>query len=250
MTLSSPFRLFTYALLGLAIIVVCASALSRPDDTGSPIGEQQDGSVVVPTNQTLTLLGDVLKLERARPKDMALSPDGSTIAVLCTRRVAFFTSDGERTGQLPIQAAPLGIVGSADGTAVYASEATGKVARIEKVGRFWKITGEFAVEDKARPLLRKGQPLNPQPTGLAISADGSQLYVALGIRNAYSVLRLSDMSVLETLPLHGVCPYHVALGAGERLALSCRGGIQANPSDSTSQDSAASHVNVNPLNDS
>src|SRR4051812_29214506 len=45
-------------------------------------GEQADGSVLVTTNQMVTPLGKVQKLAGERPKDLAVSPDGSRVAVL------------------------------------------------------------------------------------------------------------------------------------------------------------------------
>src|SRR5687768_15106945 len=50
------------------------------------LGAQPDGGVLVPSNQTVTPIGTVRRTEGVRPKDVALSPDGETLAVLTTGR--------------------------------------------------------------------------------------------------------------------------------------------------------------------
>jgi len=92
---------------------------SRPDRTA--VGLQPDGSFLVSTNQAVTPIGTVRRLEGARAKDLALSPDGKSLAVLATNRVAFFGTDGTSRGNVPLSAGAIGIVWSPDGHMVFAS---------------------------------------------------------------------------------------------------------------------------------
>src|SRR5690349_14720621 len=50
------------------------------------MGKQPDGSVLVSSNQRLTPGGRVQEIPGARPRDLALSPDGATLAVMTTSK--------------------------------------------------------------------------------------------------------------------------------------------------------------------
>src|SRR5687767_13195807 len=66
-------------LLLIATTVVTAGALALRTTTG--IGSQSDGSVVIPTGQTLTPAGDHIEVND-RPLGMKLSPAGDLLAVV------------------------------------------------------------------------------------------------------------------------------------------------------------------------
>ena len=66
-----------------------ATRLAEP-----PIGRQSDGSWLVPTGQRLTQVGLWHVMANERPKDLAVSPDGSMVAVLCPRKVVILDSSG------------------------------------------------------------------------------------------------------------------------------------------------------------
>ena len=85
----------------LCLSLVCAiSGLAKeaaPSKTAAPrklVGEQAEGGVLVTTNQIVTPIGKVARTDGVRPKDMALSPDGATLAVLTTSKVLFYKTDG------------------------------------------------------------------------------------------------------------------------------------------------------------
>src|SRR4051794_11842238 len=79
------------------------------------VGRQDNGSVLVTTNQMVTPLGLVKELPSERPKDLAVSPDGSLIAVLTTGKVDLFKPDGTLVVALGIKAGPLGLAWAPDG---------------------------------------------------------------------------------------------------------------------------------------
>src|SRR5689334_1184711 len=65
-----------------------APSQAAPSPSGRHlVGEQPDGRVLVTTNQMVTPLGKVQTVADERPKDLALSPDGSLLAVLTTSKV-------------------------------------------------------------------------------------------------------------------------------------------------------------------
>jgi YVTN family beta-propeller protein len=238
------------ARLGAVVwLLAKTSALSAPPT----MGEQSDGSVLVPSNQLITPAGKMQRIEGERPKDLAFSPDGKLFAVLAQTRVFFFAADGRLIAQVALKAGPLGLAWIPDSQSVFVSGDNGQVYRLTGNGGRWKISGSLIVADKIeksphpdksapsfeeevewRPLSPESHHLqmvekpskhhgNPQVTGLAVSSDGQRLYVALGIRNAVVVVDLETESVIATVPV-GVAPYRVALSPnGKTLFVANRG---------------------------
>lgn len=212
-------------LAGLAGLAAVGLALGMAQQVGrKELGVQPDGSVLVPSNQTLTPVGRVLLTEGVRPKDLALSPDGKTSAVLTTGKVMFFNAEGIPEGDVALTAGPTGIAWQPDGAAVFASGGDGRVYRLERKDGKWARGAGVPVETAESAKARGQQPANPQPAGLAVAPDGKRLYVALAIRNTVAVLRLPEMT-LEASVKVGVAPYAVALSPdGRTLVAANRGG--------------------------
>lgn len=218
------------------------------------VGERPGGGALVSSNQMVTPLGMVRRIEGARPKDMALSPDGNTLAVLAQSRVLLFTAGGALKATIPVKAGPLGIAWMPDSRTLFASGDNGQIYRIaaetgtvETGGDNWKAAGELAAEDAAvqRP---RGRAANPQVAGLAVSPDGRRLYAALGIRNAVVVLDLPAGKIIGTVPV-GVAPYHLALSPdGGTLFVANRGGRPAKAGEASAP-SAGTAVRVDPRTD-
>jgi DNA-binding beta-propeller fold protein YncE len=203
------------------------------------LGTQPDGSTLVPSNQAVTPIGVVRRIELGRPKDLALSPDGKTLAVLNSNSLAgvlFFSTEGVPLGSVAFHAGAVGIAWAPDGKTVYASGSDGKVARLEKTETGWRLGEAWKLgADKE----------NPQPTGLAVSPDGKWLYVALGIRNTVVVLNLKNDDWGEsTLPV-GVAPYRLLLSPdGKRLYVANRGGRWVDRKETATEPSAGTPVRV------
>ena len=107
--------------------------------------------MLVTTNQIITPVGKVQRIEGARPKDMAVSPDGSLVAVLTTAKVLFYKPDGTLQGSVGVKPGPLGLAWQPDGSAVYASGEGGLIYQIARAGNEWKAT-TFAAIDPAKKV--------------------------------------------------------------------------------------------------
>lgn len=252
-----------FARVGLPAFLTALSAAAAaavfiaPQDKNPVIGKQADGTYLVSTNQAVSPIGTVQQIEGARPKDAALSPDGKTLAVLTQSRVVFFSAETTALrGTVPLAAGPLGIAWLPGGSAVYATMAGGRVARLVPDGDGWKKDAEFRVDVPAPTGagtgdLSTGQAApkgDPQTAGLAVSPDGQRLYVALGIRNAVAVLALPEGKVIASVPV-GIAPYRVRLSPdGKTLFVANRGGRAARAGEPSAL-SAGTPVRIDPRTD-
>lgn len=213
----------------------------------------------VSTQQIIRPIGRVEQLAGARPKDVAISP-GGTIAVLAQGQVALYGKDGSPLGTVTgVEAGPLGVAWSPDGSTLYASQSGGRVARVvrDADGKAFRKGEDITISTVGAPgepdvaagtQGRGRQTGDPQVTGLAISSDGARLFVGLGIRNSVAVLDTGTGKVVRLIPV-GVAPYHLTISPdGATLAVACRGGRAATEQEPHA-DSAGSPVRVDPKTD-
>src|SRR5512133_3043061 len=73
------------------------------------IGKQSDGTYLVSTGQIVSPVGHIKLTEYARPKDLALSPDKTHVAVLSTNKLLIYGRNGDLVKSFKIGAAALGI---------------------------------------------------------------------------------------------------------------------------------------------
>ena len=273
---------FMRIFLSVSALLICGSApiLHAADPSATPkktvsatrknIGPHSDGSVLVSTNQILTPLGKVHRVEGARPKDLALSPDGQTVAVLAQNKVLLFAFDGKVKAEVPVKAGPLGLAWMPDSQTLFATGDTGQIYRITPDGVTWKSQSTFTAVDPAKgvgvftsgdastrdapdleaaknaPLPTKGG--NVQVAGLAVSPDGKRLYAALGISNAVSVLDLATNGTIAVIPT-GIAPYRLTLSPdGSTLFVANRGG-RAPLDGEAGAPSAGTQVRIDPRTD-
>lgn len=220
-------------LCAAALTAVVATTVAAVRTSRLTLGVQPNGSVIVPTNQVLTPVGLVRRLEHNRAKDLSLSPDGQRIAVLGHQRVYVFGADGTEIASAACSSAPLGIVWAPSSTAFYTSERSGSVARFTLADPHHLQMTEIPVEKLAAERAGSTSPADPLTTGLAVSPDGHRLYAALGIRNAVAVIDLATEKLTQLVPV-GVCPYRIALSAdGKTLYVANRGGRRVTESAGT-----------------
>ena len=198
-----------------AVLLLGWAAVSRIQ-----LGVQSDGSYYVSSGQRIELLGATTKLEGLRPKDLAVSPDGESVALLTHAAVVVVDSSAQIKASLRNSAAPLGIAWSRDGSHIYAAEGNGQIGVFDWNKRSLTKRNDIAVVDP-------GDKRNPGTGGLAVGPDGT-LYAALSIRN--KVLAISPEGTVVKSWGVGACPYHLALSPdGTTLAVANRGGSVVAP---------------------
>src|SRR6266545_133595 len=150
-TLQSRLRL---VLLLLTLIWGCFFHASL---AGAPpvLGQQPDGSFLVPTNQSVTPVGKLHQMPHEWPKDLALSPDGKLLAVLAQNYVVLFSRDGTEVARVSLTAGPLGLAWMPDSSTLFASGDNGEVYRIAAKDKTWEIVSPFLLQPGAKSDRRR-----------------------------------------------------------------------------------------------
>jgi len=227
------------------VVVPGAEARGGAGGTGAdnPVASGA-GRYVPAVQQNLTPLGLQVDLPGLRPQAIRLSPDGNLLAVsgqtaelvlldptsgAIVQRVALPQEkaaapdatvgtaqwDGsERLGQISYT----GLVFSPDGRSLFLSNVNGYI-NVFAVDRNHHVTGQRSI-----PLPPTGLPLRQAeiPAGLAVSADGSKLYVAMNLSNRLVEWDLAARRILRTFEV-GTAPYDVVL-IGQKAYVSNWGG--------------------------
>ena len=200
--------------------------------------------LVTPVNQIVDPAGRQLDLPGLRPQALALSPDGRLLVtsgktrdllvidpvagqVLQTVPLppdnASISSRGavsprilsrEKDDQLSFN----GLIFSPDGSRIYLSDVAGSV-KVFGVDASHRVQALYSI-----PLPPANAPEREAeiPAGLALSADGRRLYVALNLGNGLAELDLANGKLLRRWDT-GVAPYGVAV-AGRKIYVSNWGG--------------------------
>jgi YVTN family beta-propeller protein len=206
------------------------------------VGRQSDGSVVLPNDQVITPTGRQIMLNGARPNAVAISPDGATAAFLtaaCNGCAVVKTVD-VKTGKVLAQlnpgkggGAPTGIVYSADGRHLYASDTAGYVLAAD-------VNADGTLTQQALIPMPTAGGGTAYPEGLALSPDGKSLYVALSRANALGVVDLATQKVVQQIPV-GNAPWGVTVDGGS-VFVSNEGGRPAQAEDFTNNSSGTNIV--------
>ncbi|HLJ11270.1 MAG TPA: bifunctional YncE family protein/alkaline phosphatase family protein [Planctomycetaceae bacterium] len=243
-----PAALFTSIFFAAIILVSPIESAARAE--AERVGPTADGRIIVPTNQVLSPAGRQVAFP-GRPNDLALSPDGTVIAVLNRNEVLSIDVDsGKVIGKVPVGAASFkGILFTPDGKQVFVS--TGPTSRNDKkVGAIVRLLvqpdgtlkrgesiflGPPADKAAGAPVLSAdGATLygaNQLPAGMALSADGKSLFVAVNLTNRLAEIDLAANERVREIAV-GNAPYDVAV-IGRKAYVSNLGGRIPVPGDRT-----------------
>ena len=220
---------------------------------------------VTPVNQTITPAGVQIQLPGLRPNALALSPDhsllvtaglGSQLLVLdaqtgkILQRVAF--PKDQTPLEAPVSAAILnpdhpaqlsftGLVFSPDGTRIYLSNVQGDI----KV--FYVDASNYITPLLSIPLPAANSPRRQAeiPAGIALSPDGTKLYVALNLSNRLAELEARTGKLLRVWDV-GVAPYDVVVAA-KKIYVSNWGGRRPGAGDLAGPAGLGTVVRVDPI---
>jgi len=257
------------ALVGLTMTALTAKA--APDDfptsTNGPVGQLGPNVYATPVNQMLTPAGRQVELPGLRPQAMALSPNDRLLAVSgkTAELVLVDPVSGKVLQHVPLPASRTndaspdvvsghilqpdedaevsytGLVFSPDGSRIYLASVNGSI----------KV---FAVDAQANVTALVSFPLPPAdaprrtveiPSGLAVSRDGTRLYVVLNLSNRLAEMDTQSGKVLRTWHV-GVAPYDVVL-LGRKAYVSNWGGRRPGVDSVTGPAGRGTLVRVDPV---
>ena len=218
--------------LGVALALVGGVAVAA-ETTGwldsQTVGRQGDGSVVTPTGQRLTPVGTQIEYA-GRALDLAVRPDGKTAATLNAGGATIQVLDlaaNKVVQSFPVSgtsASFAGLTYSANGNELYASSANGKLIRAS-------VAADGTIASAHTIALTGAKNPNPYPGGIAPSADGRSLYVALSQDNTLGVVDLASETLTGEIPV-GNAPHAVVVKDGKAYVTD-QGGRPAEPGDVT-----------------
>ena len=255
------------------------SAVEEPaiESTTDQVGRTREDAIVTPVNQLLTPFGRQVELAGLRPQALALSPDGallvtsgksSELIVIAPetgeilQRVLF---PNEAQGQPPIdvvspnilapdrggQVSFTGLLFSPDGKQIYLSNVNGSI----KVFRVKSGAAAEGAEKEEGPVKMShtislplaNAPRRPAeiPSGLAITPDGSRLYVCGNLSNRLHEIDTATGKTLRSFDV-GAAPYDVVL-AGEKAFVSNWAGRRPGPDDLKGPAGRGTEVRVDPV---
>ena len=265
---------FTQVAVGLGLVASCLfgvpSVAEEPaiETSKDRVGRTREDAIVTPVNQLLTPYGKQVELAGLRPQALALSPDGrllitsgktSELIVLSPetgeilQRVAF-PNDAQVEPPLPDEPsqnilAPdkkalvsfTGLIFSPDGKWIYLSNVNGSI----KV--FAVTDGGEVRPSHTFPLPSANAPRRkPEiPSGLALSADGSKLYVCGNLSNQLHELETSSGKALRSFDV-GAAPYDVVL-VEDKAFVSNWAGRRPGPDDVRGPAGRGTEVRVDPV---
>ncbi len=181
------------------------------------MGRQPDGSFVVSTGQRIE--GGSIAFS-GRPSDLALHPTGEFFAVLNKSSVLLIDPRKDQPdSEIKLVAANAGFRGlawSPDGIRLFASTDKGYVQ--EFLYQESKLT--LAKQVRLQDPKVKG---NPVPGGLAITRDGSRMYVAAANLNAIVEVDLATFAVIRSYPVENL-PFEPVLSGDEKTLIASNWG--------------------------
>jgi YVTN family beta-propeller protein len=242
----------------VAAIGVAVAAVTGSNPFGSHrVGQTVHGAILLPTNQWISPVGTRILDRNARLVSSTLSPSGGDVAALGWNNFSgFLTIIDLRTRKIVQQtplstpsAKPTDSTVAADGPLYSPDGGTLWVPQSTYLLRFAvnPSTGA-ATETAAIPLCGNGdvtskacnanaEAADPNgselPSGMALSPDGSKLYVALNGANALGVISTATNTLIQKIPV-GNAPRQVVLaGNGAVAYVSNEGGERARPGQYT-----------------
>ncbi|NLV44158.1 MAG: beta-propeller fold lactonase family protein [Candidatus Hydrogenedentes bacterium] len=230
---------------------IARSVASGPEDflRKAVVGPQDDGTFVVATTQAIAPAGVSVAFP-GRPTDLAVSPDGATLAVKTTGRASASAKNADivfidlasreiiQMLELPSgQNSFHSLVWSGDGQTLWTTDATNSLRSACR-----DAAGTMEWRDAV--VLPGTSGKNPSaPGGLCLDEERNRVYVALSRNNTIGIVNLETKSLDAEIPV-GIAPY-TALQSDNKLYVSNWGGRRPAEGDKTGP-TAGSQAVVDP----
>lgn len=261
----APSRCMTSRTFALGLLLAaCTTEPPGIVTSTDTVGRHADHQTT-PVNQEMRPYGKLIDLPGLRPQVLALTPDGRSL-LLSGKTNQLYVLDpatgavkqkvpmpNDKQTEPPVASANIlkpdkgdqvsytGLVVAPDGRRAYLSDVTGsiKVFAIDEAG---VVTASHTMPLPEARAPRRDEEI---PSGLALSADGSRLYVCANLSNQLLELELPGGAVRRRLPV-GVAPYDVVLANG-RAFVSNWGGRVPGDGDVVGPAGRGTLVRVDPV---
>ena len=253
-----------FAAISVILLMTASAACSKEPKKAQ--SADPGPRIQLPVNQIATPIGLQVELPGLRPQVLALSPDGRLLVVsgkthelvvvdpatgLIKQRVPFPPEPADKNKTKAVsdsilkpddkgQASYTGLAFSPDGKRLYMSNVDGSI-KVFGVDANRAITALVSL-----PLPLAGAPRRKEeiPAGIAVSPDGSRLFVALNLSNRLGEFDAADGKLLRSFDV-GVAPYDIAL-VGKKAYVSNWGGRRPVAGDVTGPAGRGTLVKVDP----
>jgi YVTN family beta-propeller protein len=224
--------LFVFLLLASAGVAGAVGIIGGFGDA-QVTGETTARGILLPTHQWLTPLGARTLVSNGQLLSSALSPDGMTVAALTSGAGGGpLTLINVKTGKIIQQIGVSGGDGSvgADGPLYSPDGKTLWFPQSGDLARF-SVNADGTVDPSPTIVELSGPHGAALPSGMALSADGSKLYVALNGSDTLGVIDTATNRLVSEIPV-GNAPRQVVL-VGNKAFVSNEGGRAATAGDFT-----------------
>ena len=239
---------------------------ARPADTEA-VGRNGTNRTVLPVNQVVTPLGVQVELPGLRPQALALSPDGRILITSgkTSELVVVDPATGAIRQRVPLPKTPAdqpppsapsanvlepdkegqlsytGLRFSPDGRRAFLSDVNGSVVVFDVAADgMLNVSRTIRLPDAKAPRRKE-----EIPAGLAVSADGTKLYVCGNLSNTLLEVEIARGRVLRVFDV-GVAPYDVVLTSGKAY-VSNWGGRRPRAGELTGPAGRGTEVKVDPV---
>ena len=240
---------------------------SEPMSSRETVGPKGPDRLVTPVNQIVSPAGRQVELPRLRPQALALSPDGTILATSgksaeliiidpatasVRQRVALPSDkiheppadvvsthilEPDKEGELSFT----GLIFSPSGDRIYLANVNGSV-KVFTVDKAHQVSGLFSM---TLPRSGNADRENDIPSGLALSKDGTRLYVVLNLSNRLVELDAASGKLLRSWDV-GFAPFDVVLGR-DKAYVSNWGGRRPEAGSLTGPAGHGTRVRVDPV---
>jgi YVTN family beta-propeller protein len=223
------------AVAALATGVATAAAIHQPDKVGDTVAD----GIVLPSNQTISPLGNRVQIDNGRLLSSSLNPKGQTLAALTYRNGTGYLSIFDVKQDKLLQQVGTGGTGdkkigdgtvAADGPLYSPDGTTLWVSQTKDLLKF-AVNADGSVSPTPTVIALSDSSGSFLPSGGAFSPDGKTLYIALNNKNSLGVIDTAANALVKQIPV-GVAPRQVVL-VGDSLYVSNEGGRQATANDFT-----------------
>jgi YVTN family beta-propeller protein len=241
----------------MAVVGIASAAVTGFDPFGEEqVGQTYAGAVLLPTNQWISPAGTRILDNQERLVSSTISPDGTymaalgwnefsgylTIINLKTHAIIQHTSLATGTGSSQdFSVAADGPLYSPDGTTLWVPQSTylarftvNPASGMATQSASIPLCGSDLSSPSCNPNIGPSSPTGAYlPSGMALSPDGSKLYVALNGANTLGIIDTASNTLRAQIPV-GNAPRQVVLADGGTVAyVSNEGGRPATKADFT-----------------